>query len=66
MCRWHISEISLLRNYNKGKRSWSLPLEMLSHFSPLAPLRTIRGFALCGGRLRDAVPFGNPLLLDKL
>ena len=36
----------------------SPPLEMLSHFSPLAPFFGIKGdFALCGGRPKTASPF---------
>ena len=49
----------------KGKRSWSLPLEMLSHFSPFAPFFEIKGISPSAEGDQRTPPFGNPPPLKR-
>ena len=63
---WNVFEGKFVRGCQKGERSWSLPLEMLSHFSPLAPFFGYKGdFALCGGRQGGAAPL-TPATFEKV
>ena len=67
MFHQNIFKILLLITANKGKRSCSLPLEMLSHFSPLFDLRRKYGagsFAVCGRR--QGLPALDPASWSQL
>ncbi|MBP1560779.1 MAG: hypothetical protein J6C96_05990, partial [Oscillospiraceae bacterium] len=55
---------SFICSCNKGRRSCSPPLKMLSHFSPLAPFcrapaGASRRFAVCGRRPKGFQPSGH-------
>ena len=64
---WNVFEGKFVRGCQKGERSWSLPLEMLSHFSPLAPFlcKDKRNFAVCGQRQGGRCPLDPPQAFEK-
>ena len=59
-------EETFIRKPYKGRRSCSPPLEMLSHFSPLAPLfHGNKGISPSAEGDQRALPFGNPQAFEK-
>ncbi|WP_432651756.1 hypothetical protein, partial [Huintestinicola sp.] len=62
----NVFEGKLSQPLYKGRRSCSPPLEMLSHFSPLAPFLKDKGdFAVCGRRQGGAAPL-TPATFEKV
>ena len=53
-------EETFIRKPYKGKRSCPLPLEMLSHFSPLSPFKKARGVSPSAEGDLGALPLKTP------